>query len=112
MTRWVFVAVGVIALLFLGSRQRFLPPAKADPDALAPPLISAKPVVVLARDNISYTLEKAEVRHVDTRAFVVGRVMKDAPYKITREQFAGATVWVPVDTVTQLIELEPSKPEK
>jgi hypothetical protein len=112
MARWVFVVIGGIALLFLGGLSLFSPLARADPDAPATPGLSGKPVVVLAKENVSDTLEKAEIRQLGGRAFVVGQVMKNSPYKITKEEFGGATVWVPVDTITQLIELEPLKPEK
>jgi hypothetical protein len=112
MKRWVFVAAVVISLLFLGGLHLVPTPVKAGPDAPEAPRLSGKPVVVLAKENVATTLEKAEVRQLGGRAFIVGRVMKDPPYQITKDQFAGATVWVPVDAVTQLIELEQPKPEK
>jgi hypothetical protein len=112
MTRWVFVAVVVIGLLFLGGLHRFAPPAQADAEAPGAPRLSGKPVVVLAKDNVAATLEKVEVRQLGGRSFIVGRVMKDPPQQITKDLLPGATVWVPVDAVTQLIELEQPKPEK
>ena len=113
MARWAFVAAGIMSLFLVGSLHLFWPPAKVDAQAPASaPGLSGKPVVVLAKGGDGYTLEKAEVRQLGGRAFVVGRVMKDDPYHITKEQFGGATVWVPVDAVTQIVELEPPKPEK
>jgi hypothetical protein len=108
MTRRTFVAVGLISLFLAGSLHLFWPPAKAG--EATPAQLSGKPVVVLAKDGLGYTLEKADVRQLGARAFVVGRVMKDSPY--TKEQFSGATVWVPVDAITELVELEPIKPAK
>jgi hypothetical protein len=112
MARWILVVCGVIALLFLGGLHLFSPPGTASADAPAGSALSGKPVVVLAKDNVAYTLEKAEVRQLGGRAFLVGPEMKDSPYQITKERFGGATVWVPVDAITEMVELEPRKREK
>jgi hypothetical protein len=109
MARWTLVAVGVAGLLLLGGLHLFWPSARAGADAPAAAGLSGKPVVVLGKDQIAYTLEKAEVRQLGGRAFLVGREMKDPPLQITKERFAGCLIWVPVDSVTEIIELDQAK---
>ena len=109
MARWLLVAFGLFGLLFLAGWHLFSPHAQAGIDA---PALSGKPIFVQANGNVAFTLEKAEIRQLGGRAFLVGRQIKDDPYKLTKELFGGGTIWVPVDGITQLVELEPVKREK
>jgi len=64
----------------------------------------------LSRAQDRLTQQKAELRRVAGRAFLVGKGMKDSPY--TRPTFGGLVVWVPLDSVTTLVEVEAPKPGK
>jgi hypothetical protein len=113
MARRLLVVVGLIGLLFLGGVRLFWPSARAGAEAPGAPALSGKPVFLLAKDSVAHTLEKPEIRQLGGRMFVVGRQIKDDPYKLNKPLFGGAaTIWVPVDGITQLVELEPVKPEK
>jgi hypothetical protein len=112
MARSVLVAFGVIAVLFVGSQRLLSPPATASANSPAEDALAAKPIYVAAKDHVAYTLEKVEFRKLGGRDFLVGREMKDPPYQITRAKFPGATVWVPLDAITEMVELEPRKSEK
>jgi hypothetical protein len=113
MARWALVAAGILGFFLVVDLHLLWPPAKAGAEAPPPAAgLSGKPLLVLGKDSIAYTLEKGEVRRLGGRDFIVGRVMKDPPFRITREKFSGATVWVPLDAVTELVELEPVKPGK
>lgn len=96
MIRWWLVGYGLVGALLLGSWLRVSPSVQAGADAPAAPALSGKPLFLQAKDNVAYTLEKAQVRQLGGRAFVVGVELKNSPYQITKEQFGGATVWVPV----------------
>jgi hypothetical protein len=117
MRRLLLVAVGVFGLLGVGGAHLFTPPraggkAPAPPD---PPPFSGKLIAVITKDGLvgaGYTLEKATVRQLGGRAFVVGRVAKDPPRKLTPPDVPGTTVWVPVDAITHIIEMEQRKPNK
>jgi hypothetical protein len=110
MTRWLLAGFGLIAVLLLVGWRQFSPPAQAGADGPPVPALSGKPILILAKDKVGFSLEKPEVRQLGGRSFVVGREMKNAPS--TKEQFGGATVWLPVDAITQIVELEPPKGEK
>jgi hypothetical protein len=78
----------------------------AEPD----PAITKKHLVVLAKENGSATLKEARIRTLAGRSFVVG-ISVDTE-KITRSYFPGRTIWIPVDCVTQMIEVEARAAEK
>jgi hypothetical protein len=90
----------------------FFAPAQADAADPIATALSGKPIFIQAKDNVAFTLEKPEIRQLGGRSFVVGREMKDSPYHLTKELFGGSLVWVPVDAITSLVELEPPKREK
>jgi hypothetical protein len=112
MTRRLLIACGLIVLLFLGSLRLFFPPAQAGAEPPAAPVLSGKPVLLAAKEGVSATLEKPEVRQLGGRSFVVGREMKNEPHQYTKERFGGGMVWVPVDAITLLVELEPVQRDK
>src|SRR5207249_2587312 len=78
------------------------PPAAAERPFAGPVYVQGK-----ASYQVAHVLEKAEVRRLAGRSFVVGRVMKDPPMRLTDDPFVGETVWVPLDDVAQMIELTP-----
>jgi hypothetical protein len=112
MTRRLLIGFGLIVVLFLGSLRFFFPPAQAGADVPAAPVLSGKPVLITAKEGVGVTLEKPEVRQLGSRAFVVGKEMKNEPHQYTKERFGGGMVWVPVDAITLLVELEPLQREK
>jgi hypothetical protein len=98
-----FLFLGVVGLLVLGAVM-LVRSVGATP---APPKknpFAGKYLLVMARDSVTVTLDKAELRELGGRAFLVGKEMKESPY--TRQRFGGGTVWVPVDNLTQVVELE------
>jgi hypothetical protein len=77
----------------------------------APPTPEAPPdedfvgkVVFVQTDRDAVTLEKARVRHLGGRAFLVGRVIDDET--VTRAQFVGLTQWVPLSDVRRMVVSE------
>ena len=112
MARWFFVAVGVFGFTVLTCLWVYSPSTQAADKE--PPVVgfSGKPIFVQAEKDVAFTLEKPEVRQLGGRAFVVGRELQDDPYDFTPQRFVGGTVWVAVDGITQLIELEPRKREE
>ena len=61
-------------------------------------------VVFVQMDRDAVTLEKARVRHVGGRPFVVGRAMDDE--SVTRPQFVGLTQWLPLSDVRRIVVSE------
>ena len=112
MARWLLVAFVGIAVCSLVGGHLYSPPARAVAEGKAAPALSGKPLFVQAKDGVAYILDTAEVRELGGRKFLVGREMKNSPYGLTKEQFVGATIWVPVDAITSLVELEPIKPKR
>jgi hypothetical protein len=55
-------------------------------------------------------LEQARIRSAGGRHFIVGKEVKDSSY--VRSHFGGATVWIPLDDVKQLVELEKPRGDK
>jgi RNA polymerase sigma factor (sigma-70 family) len=102
------LGVGIGLFFLIGSHPLPQPAHAAANDAIAPAL-SGRPACILTKDNVAVTLEKFEVRQLGGRAFLVGREMPDSKY--TKAKWGGGTVWVPVDAVTEFVEL-PSKDEK
>ena len=112
MARWGFVAVGIIGFIILTCLWVYSPSTQAADKEPPVVVFSGKPILIQAENDVAFTLEKPEVRQLGGRAFVVGRELQDDPYDFTRQRFAGGTVWVPVDGITQLVELEPLKREE
>lgn len=77
-----------------------------------PIVISDKPIMIQGKDDFAITLEKTVVRQLGGRQFVVGVELKTDPYLLTKQRFKGATVWIPIDTVTMFAELDPVKAQK
>jgi hypothetical protein len=107
MSRPTVLAFGVLVLLGFGLAVLTLP-AQGPKEALRPETLSDKPVLVLSKQSgVAATLEQARIRSVGGRQFVVGKEMKDSSY--TKANFAGGTIWIPLDDVTQLVELANTK---
>ncbi len=104
---FVFVTVG---LLFLGCLRLLAPSAEAGDKPTPAVSFSDKPVMVSGKD-FQYFLGKPEVRQLGGRSFVVGQEVL-YPKLTNKVIWPGGKVWVPLDTVTQMVELEPVKPEK
>ena len=72
-------------------------------------VISAKPLLVFGKNNVAYVLNKADVRQFGGRSFVVGLEVKEVTDYTRSPLWNGARVWVPMDAVTQMVELESLK---
>ena len=64
---------------------------------------SKGPLVVLSKSNANYTLKDADVRIIGGRSFIVGVEIKS---DITKTRFEGQVIWIPLDDVTEMIELQ------
>jgi hypothetical protein len=64
-------------------------------------------LVVFSKANVQATLKDARVLSLGGRSFVVG-VAVEGP-KITKAQFTGRVVWIPVDDVIQMVEVADDK---
>jgi hypothetical protein len=64
-------------------------------------------LVVLSKEKVGATLKEARIRTLGGRAFVVG-VEVEGP-KMTNPMFLGRTVWVPLDDVIQMVEVDDAK---
>ena len=111
MVRWLFAAFVLLALLLVVGLHPLplIPQVDADTSAVPSGPAFATPVFIEAKDGVAFTLENAEIRQLGGRAFVVGREAKDSPHEITMTMFDGGMVWVPVDSVTRVVELVPHK---
>src|SRR5207249_2068792 len=68
------------------------------------------PFLVLTRSGTTAaTLADIRTRSLGGRSFLVGSEVKS---EYTRGTFAGKQVWIPVDDVTQMVEIGDPKPEK
>jgi hypothetical protein len=102
MSRSSLVAVGALALLVVAVAAWALP-AQAPKEAPRPEVLSDKPVLVLTGQEGGAHLERAQLRSLGGRHFIVGKEVKDSPY--VRSRFDGATMWIPLEDVKQLVEL-------
>lgn len=91
-------------LLVLKQRIEALAADVAQADTLAKGLL-----VVLSREGQGATLKDARIRTIAGRSFVVG-VEVEGP-RITRGTFAGKVVWLPLDDVRQMVELDDQAPK-
>jgi RNA polymerase sigma factor (sigma-70 family) len=98
------LAVGIGMFFLIGSRPLSQPAQAAANEPTAPGL-SGKPAYIGTKDGVNVTVEKIEVRQLGGRAFLVGREVTNS--KITKAQFSGGTIWVPVDAIKELVELQP-----
>jgi hypothetical protein len=95
--RPALLAVVAGSALLCGMATRASPPlpeGPADEDFIGK-------VVFVQTQRQAVTLEKARARHLGGRAFVVGRVVDDET--VTRPQFAGLTLWLPLSEVTRMV---------
>ena len=102
MPRSTLLAVGVVAVLAVAAAAWVLP-AQAPQEVPRPEVLSDKPVLVVSK-HVSAVLEQPRVRAAGGRHFVVGKEAEHSD--LTRGGFAGKTLWIPIDDVTQLVELE------
>ena len=94
-------------LLFAGcadeSRPATPPEEPAQVATRTQPTLSGRPTFIAGKD-VEVVLDAPEVRELGGRSFLVGREDQDAHF--VQPRFGGGTVWVPLDTVTQVVELE------
>ncbi len=111
MNRSIRSGLPVVALLGLGTLALALhgqaPPAK---ETQTTAVFTGKWILVEASKEVSATLEKAEIRAVGGRNFIVGLSAKDS--SITKEHFPGARVWIPLENVLRIVEIEDIEPLK
>ena len=114
----VLLLVAGAAVFWAGSTHSQTPVPPKPAEGAQPAAVAgverpfAHPVYVQSKAGqqimqVAHVLEKAEVRRLAGRSFVVGTVMKDPPRDLTQKYCVGDTVWVPLDDVAQMIELTP-----
>jgi hypothetical protein len=64
-------------------------------------------LVVLSKENFGATLKGARIRSFGGRPFVVGLEVKGP--NITKPRFVGSVVWIPLNDVIQMVEVEEPK---
>lgn len=64
-------------------------------------------LAVISKEKVAATLKDARVRMLGDRSFVVGLEVEGQ--KITKGSYVGKTVWIPLDDVIEMIELEDPK---
>src|SRR5205823_6498144 len=101
MSRSTLFVFGLLALLGVGVAS--LATFAQQPKAAQPEVLSDKPVFVQAKEHIAATLERPQIRKLGNREFVVGKEI-DSPY--TKGRFGAGITWIPLDSVTQLVELQ------
>jgi hypothetical protein len=103
MVRRPLFAVGVVVLAAVagGLASCAAQTKRATPAPAAPPEADlAGKVVFVQTQREAATLEKARVRRLGDRDFIVGRVAKDDT--LTKPQFVGSTLWLPLSDVTRM----------
>jgi hypothetical protein len=90
------LSLGILTLALHAQGQ----PAK-EPQA---PAFTGKVILVEAGPGVAATLEKPELRVAGGRTFVTGTAVQDST--LTKEHFPGARVWIPLEDVKRLVELE------
>ncbi len=111
MSRAAWLVLASVGLLAVGATALSLRAQEAKPDAAPKSPFSAKYLVVLSKNGAgAATLEHPQLQTLGGRSFVVGREAKNSPF--TKEQFRGATLWLPVDEIAQLIEADDLRPRE
>jgi hypothetical protein len=78
------------------------PPESSPKDAAKLPALEdwAGKVVVVTTDKFGAPMENVRLRQLGNRTFLVGRAVEDGEKSYT----AGRTVWIAVDSVTNIVE--------
>lgn len=112
MSKRSIVAVGIVTVLSLGgaailtARDTRAAPAPAPVAGTAP--FAGKSLIVIPKDrNQTVTLERAEVRSLGGRPYVMGRAVDVSP-----SLQLGKVTWVPLEDILQLIEVEEAEKGK
>jgi hypothetical protein len=82
------------------------PPAGKKPEAATDADFAGKFVFVQTLKDAA-TLEQVRVKRLGGQAFIVGRVAKDG--FLTRGEFAGSTMWLPLSEVKRLVVMDELK---
>src|SRR5262245_59204584 len=86
--------------------QRKLAALKQAGGAAAPPAQKfTKPILVMGKTR-SVTLKGAEVRRLGDRYFLVGIDVGGKGPNFTKGDFAGSTVWLALEDVVQVVEID------
>ncbi len=102
MSRSTLLGLGTLTVLGIGIASVALSAHGPGPGPRPEALSSSHPVLVMSRHQVSATLRGARLRSLGGRQFVVG---DEIPSPYTKVQFQGGTVWIPLEDVTQLVEL-------
>jgi hypothetical protein len=102
MIRHFFLALAALAggALLGGLTTRAAPAAQEAP----PDEDFVGKVVFVQTDREAVTLEKARIRNLGGRSFIVGRVLDDET--VTRAQFVGLVQWLPLSDVRRMVVSE------
>jgi len=101
MSRSTLLVFGLLALLGIGVAS--LATSAQQPKAAQSEALSDMPVFVQAKEQVAATLERPQIRKLGGRDFIVGKE-RDSSY--TKGRFGAGIMWIPLDNVTQLVELQ------
>src|SRR5262245_30520799 len=112
MSRSTLGVLGVLVLFGLGGAAVALSAREPQPQPAPAAAVTfqGKALFVESKMRVAATLEKAQLRTVSGRAFIVGKEVRNSPY--TQATFANGTVWIPLEDVSRLVELEDLRGER
>jgi hypothetical protein len=102
--------IGVFSVLALVAAGGFLIlPAggQAPPQAAQPANPFIDKVVYVHSKNVMTTLNQIDMKIIAGRVFLVGREV--VGYNVTKETFPKMLVWIPVEEIIEMVELEKQK---
>lgn len=106
MSRTMFLLLGVIVLGVLGyAAAQTREPEQPIPATTTKPF-SSEAVFVRSPDSQAAVLLRPEVRQLGGRFFIVGAQVDNHRQSITKALLPGATTWIPIDTVTEMAEMD------
>jgi hypothetical protein len=104
MSKQMLYGLTVISVLALGIVTVALYAQGAQEKGAPPPAFSTKLIVVEPGPGVGTVLEKPEIRSIGGRTFVTGMTL-NIP-QLSRELFPGSRVWVPLEDVKRIVEIE------
>jgi hypothetical protein len=107
MSRSTLLAFGLLAMLGVGVAS--LATSAQQPKVARSEALPDKAVFVQAKEQIAATLERPQIRKLGGRDFVVG---KETDSAYTKGRFGAGIMWIPLDNVTQLVEVQDIKRDK
>jgi hypothetical protein len=110
MSRLAFLLLGLIVLGTVGYAGAQI--AGPDPAPVDAKPFKAEAVFVHAQGSHGVVLLNPEVRQLGGRFFIVGKQANQERQQIVQSQFADAMTWFPLDSASELVELDLRGPRR